>query len=139
MVVAGALFIPLYSFTQRFNPHKNEREITGFFSDQKQMTHYLSSDVGGVGTKKDVRRGDAIVVPFQYLARDPVQLMFGLGMGAVSPSKFGKSFEGAYYMLFLPFLITSFSVFLLEFGLLGLAVIGGAFLDGVLGYAVRGS
>jgi hypothetical protein len=124
LVVAGALFIPIYSFTQRYNPHKNERDITSFFSNQKQLSHYFSSGVGGVGTKKDVRRGDAIVVPFQYLARDPVQLMFGLGMGAVSPSKFGKNFEGPYYLLFTPFLITSFSVYLLEFGLLGLAVIG---------------
>jgi hypothetical protein len=127
LVIAGALFIPIYSFTQRYNPHKNEKDITTFFSDEKQLTHYMSSDVGGVGTKKDVRRGDAMVVPFKYLARDPVRLMFGLGMGEVSPSKFGKNFEGSYYQLFVPFLIISFSVFMLEFGLLGLACIGALF------------
>ncbi|MGA8755876.1 MAG: hypothetical protein WB611_06035, partial [Stellaceae bacterium] len=43
LVVAGALFIPIYSFTQRYNPHKNEKDVTSFFSDQKQMSHYLSS------------------------------------------------------------------------------------------------
>jgi hypothetical protein len=127
LVIAGALFIPIYNFTQRYNPHKNEKDITTFFSDEKQLTHYMSSDVGGVGTKKDVRRGDAMVVPFKYLARDPVRLMFGLGMGAVSPSKFGKTFEGTYYMLFLPFLIISFSIFMLEFGLLGLLCVAALF------------
>jgi hypothetical protein len=50
--------------------------------------------------------------------------MFGLGMGAVSPSNFGKNFEGSYYQLFRKFLITSFTFFLLEFGVLGVTLIG---------------
>lgn len=123
LVVAGALFIPIYNFTQENNPYKNERDITQFFSSEKQVNKYLSSDVGGVGTKKDVRRGDAIVVPYEYLARDPVKLMFGLGMGAVTPSNFGKNFEGPYYLLFHKFLIISFTFFLLEFGVFGLIII----------------
>jgi hypothetical protein len=87
----------------------------------------LRSDVGGPGTKKDVRRGDAIIVPLQYLTQDPVKLMLGLGIGAVSPSQLGKNFEGAYYMLFVKFTIISFTTFMLEFGLLGLMVIGALF------------
>jgi hypothetical protein len=50
--------------------------------------------------------------------------MFGLGIGAVSPSQLGKNFEGTYYLLFEKFVIISFTTFLLEFGLLGLIVIG---------------
>jgi hypothetical protein len=106
------------------NPFKNERDITAFFSDKKKLGKYLSSDVGGLGTKKDVRRGDAVIVPLEYLAQDPVKLMFGLGIGAVSPSQLGTNFEGTYYLLFQKFLIISFTTFLLEFGLLGLMVIG---------------
>ncbi len=124
LLVAGALFIPIYNYTQAHNPYKNERDLTAFFTDQKRIGRYLSSDVGGLGTKKDVRRGDAIIVPLQYLAKDPVKLMFGLGIGAVSPSQLGKNFEGKYYLLFDKFLIISFTTFLLEFGLLGLMVIG---------------
>jgi hypothetical protein len=124
LLVAGALFIPIYNYTQVHNPYKNERDITSFFTDPKRMERYMSSDVGGLGTKKDVRRGDAILVPLQYLAKDPVKLMFGLGIGAVSPSQQGKNFEGTYYLLFEKFVIISFSTFLLEFGLLGLMVIG---------------
>jgi hypothetical protein len=124
LLVAGALFIPIYNYTQAHNPYKNERDLTAFFTDPKRMERYMSSDVGGLGTKKDVRRGDAIIVPLQYLEKDPVKLMFGLGIGAVSPSQQGQNFEGKYYLLFEKFVIISFTTFLLEFGLLGLTVIG---------------
>jgi hypothetical protein len=119
-----ALFIPIYNMMEVHNPYKNDKDITNFFTNEKQLDRYMSSNVGGVGTTKDVRRGDALMVPLQFLARDPSQLAFGLGMGAVSPSNFGKNFEGSYFLLFKKFLITSFTFFLLEFGLFGLAVIG---------------
>jgi hypothetical protein len=124
LIVAGGLFIPIYNFTQRYNPYKNEKDITTFFTNEKALGRYLSSDVGGVGTKKDVRRGDAIVVPFEYLAKDPVRLAFGLGLGAVSPSTLGKNFEGEYYLLFQKFSIISFTFFLLELGVFGVLLIG---------------
>jgi hypothetical protein len=124
LVIAGALFVPIYNFTQSHNPYKNEKDITAFFTNEKALGKYMSSGIGGVGTTKDVRRGDAIVVPFEFLAQDPVRLMFGLGMGAVSPSNFGKNFEGSYYVLFQKFLIISFTFFLLELGVLGVIVIG---------------
>jgi hypothetical protein len=124
LLVAGALFVPIYNYTQLHNPYKNERDITAFFTDPKRLERYMNTGVGGLGTKKDVRRGDAIMVPLQYLAKDPVKLMFGLGIGAVSPSQLGKNFEGTYYLLFEKFVIISFTTFLLEFGLLGVTVIG---------------
>jgi hypothetical protein len=124
LIVVGALYVPIYNMTQAYNPYKNEKDIAAFFTNEKALGKYLSSDVGGVGTTKDVRRGDAIAVPFQFLAQDPVRLMFGLGMGAVSPSNFGKNFEGSYYQLFRKFLIISFTFFLLEFGVLGVTLMG---------------
>jgi hypothetical protein len=123
LVVIGTLFVPIYNMTQQNNPFKNEKDISAFFTNQKQMGRYLSSDVAGLGTKKDVRRGDAIVVPFEFLAKDPVRLAFGLGTGAVSPSNLGQSFQGNYHLLFKQFLIISFTYFLLEFGVFGVALI----------------
>jgi hypothetical protein len=76
-----------------------------------------------VGTTQDVRRADAIRVPLEYLGRDPVRLAFGLGLGNASNSNLGESFVGEYYLLFQKFLITSFSTFLLEIGVLGTAVV----------------
>jgi hypothetical protein len=124
LALFGAIFVPVYNTMQGNVRFKNEHDIVAFFTSEKKFESYMSSDVQGVGTKKDVRRGDTILVPLQFLAKDPVRLAFGLGMGAASPSNFGKNFEGAYAQLFKPFLIISYTFFLLEFGLFGLSIIG---------------
>ncbi len=124
LAVFVAFFIPVYNMMEVHNPYKNEKDITKYFTNEKQLERYMSSDVGGVGTTKDVRRGDAIIVPLQFLARDPAQLAFGLGIGSVAPSNLGKAFEGSYFNLFSKFLITSFTVLLLDFGVVGVALIG---------------
>jgi hypothetical protein len=124
LVAFGAFFIPVYNMMEAHNPYKSEKDITNYFTNQKELGRYMSSDVSGVGTAKDVRRGDAIEIPLQFLSRDPAQLAFGLGIGSVSPSSFGKNFEGSYFQLFKKFLITSFTFFLLEFGILGVTMIG---------------
>jgi hypothetical protein len=123
LVMFGALFVPIYNKMEEFNPVKREKDITNYFTDQKTLNRYMSSNVGGVGTKLDVRRGDAIAVPLQFLAKDPVTLAFGLGLGSVSPSNFGKNFEGEYFGLFQKFLITSLTYFLLEVGVFGTVTI----------------
>jgi hypothetical protein len=123
LVGFGAFFIPVYNMMEAHNPYKIEKDITNYFTNEKELSRYMSSNVSGVGTAKDVRRGDAIEIPLQFLSRDPAQLAFGLGIGSVSPSNFGKNFEGAYFQLFKKFLITSFTFFLLEFGIFGLITI----------------
>ena len=123
LVAFVAFFIPVYNMMEAHNPYKNEKDVTNYFTNQELLSRYMSSDVSGVGTTKDVRRGDAIAVPLQFLSRDPAQLAFGLGIGSVSPSNFGKNFEGSYFQLFKKFLITSFTFFLLEFGVFGVTMI----------------
>jgi hypothetical protein len=118
-----AFFIPVYNMMEVHNPYKNERDITNYFTDQKQLNRYMSSNAVGVGTTKDVRRNEAISVPFQYLTSDPARLAFGLGIGAASPSNFSKNFEGPYFRLFKNFEITSITFYELEFGMLGLLLI----------------
>lgn len=124
LIAFGAIFIPVYNMMEVHNPYKNEKDITNYFTNEKQLDRYLSSGKVGVGTTKDARRGDAIAVPLQFLAKDPSQLAFGLGIGSVSPSNFGKNFEGAYFLLFKRFLITSVTFFILEFGVLGVIMVG---------------
>jgi hypothetical protein len=96
-----------------------------FFTNEKQMVDYMQAKKGvaSVGTSKEVRRGDAIEIPFQYISRDPVRFAFGLGLGNVSPSTLGQNFVGEYNGLFRSFLLTSFTIFLLEVGVLGTALI----------------
>ena len=126
VVVFGAIFVPVYNKIEESDPRKIN--IVDFFTNEKQLDRYLAAPEKGpktgIGGKTLAHRGEAIVVPFQYLAKDPVLLAFGLGLGNASPSLVGKNFEGSYYQLFQNLLVISFAYFLLEFGLLGVILIG---------------
>jgi hypothetical protein len=117
----GALFIPVYNLMQTNNPYK--KDLVEFFTDDSQLQKYLEAKNAGVGATGQVGRSDAIVIPVSYIARDPVTLAFGLGMGNASHSSLGNNFTGRYHNIFESFVITSFSVFILEIGVLGVALI----------------
>ncbi len=126
LILFGALMVPIYSYTQQFNPHKDERSLVDFFTNENgEMDKYMESNRGAqLGTRQGVvRRGDAIKVPIQYLAKDPVRLAFGLGLGNATHSNLGESFTGTYYDLFQKFAYLSFSLFLLEIGVLGASLV----------------
>jgi hypothetical protein len=120
-----AIMVPIYDAMNANSPWKRGRTLEDFFTDQQFMAAYMATQKNGpaLGMKRDVRRGDALEVPLQYMARDPVQLTLGLGMGNATHSNLGESFTGAYNGLFDKFLITSATVFLLEVGLFGTALI----------------
>lgn len=121
LVGFAALFIPVYNLMQTNNPYK--KDLVEFFTDDKQLGKYLEAKHAGVGATGQVGRSDAIAIPVSYIARDPVTLAFGLGMGNASHSSLGKNFTGRYYEIFESFVITSFSVFILEIGTFGVALI----------------
>jgi hypothetical protein len=118
-----AAYVPIYSMMEMHNPDKKESGILDFFGNNKKISGYMSSNISGLGTKKDVRRGDAIMVPFKYLAQDPVRLSLGLGLGSVAPSNMGPSFEGPYRGLFGQFTLMSIIFFMLEMGLVGCSLV----------------
>jgi hypothetical protein len=130
LIAFGAIFVPVYDMTQIHNPYKVK--LLDFFTNEKTLDNYLSTSSknsgAGIGRTKLAGRGDSIVVPLGYLARDPINLAFGLGLGNVSPSNLGRNFEGAYFRLFRSVLVTCFAYFVLEFGLIGLSLIGCLFL-----------
>lgn len=125
LVAFGSILVPIYDYMNKDSPFKKERNIMDFFTNEKQMVDYMQAKKGvaAVGTTKQVRRGDAIEIPFAYISRDPVHFAFGLGLGNVSPSTLGQNFVGEYNGLFRSFLLTSFTIFLLEIGVLGTALI----------------
>ncbi|HVO45948.1 MAG TPA: hypothetical protein VMT29_06390 [Steroidobacteraceae bacterium] len=124
IVVFVAIFVPVYDLMEASSPYKH-KTLMDFFTDSKQMENYMEAKKGTatIGTTRQVRRGDAYRVPLEYIARDPVHLAFGLGLGNASPSNLGSNFVGNYYGLFRSFVITSFSMFVLEIGLLGVALV----------------
>ncbi len=121
----AAILIPIYA---AMNSHANTKErqegLLEFFSDSKQVTTYLNDkkDVG-LGTQRLVGRGTAIKFPLQYLARDPVHLAFGLGIGNASHSALGEAYTGEYYELFQYFVVSAAAAFLLEIGVMGTALV----------------
>jgi hypothetical protein len=127
LVAFGAIFVPIYDKMEESDPYKIN--IVDFFTNEQQLNRYLvSKDAGtGIGGTKLARRGDAIRVPIEYLAKDPVLLAFGLGLGNASPSTLGKNFEGSYYILFQSVLNISFSFFILELGIFGVLLIAALF------------
>jgi hypothetical protein len=123
LVVFGSILIPVYDAMEVYNPYRTNKHLVDFFTDQGEIEKYMESKKVGVGTVAPLRRGDAMKVPVQYLARDPVRLAFGLGLGNASKSNLGEAFSGNYYGLFQSFVILSFTVFILELGLLGTALV----------------
>ena len=123
MVIFVAVFVPVYNLMETYNPYKQEKDIVSFFGDQKQVSHYLYANAKGVGTKVQVRRGDSIVVPFSFLAKDPIRLALGLGVGNTLSSSLGPTYAGKYSNLFSSYMNLSLTSFLLEMGLLGVGAL----------------
>ena len=120
LVTFGAILIPIYNYMERFSPYKKVNNLVSFFTNQEELQRYMAVKGGAtVGTQTQVRRGDAIRVPLDYLSKDPVRAAFGLGLGNASHSNLGESFTGTYYDIFRVFAFLSISVFLLEIGILG--------------------
>lgn len=118
LVVAGSIFIPVYdSLIER---RQYGLSVGEFFGDRRNVERYLVTGKG-VGARQ-VGRVDGLVVPTQQIAKDPVTLAFGYGIGNASESALGESFTGQYGRLYAPFLSTTYSRFILEIGVLGVAI-----------------
>jgi hypothetical protein len=120
LVTFGSGFVVVYDYVQRFNPYFIS--ITDFFTSEHAMEHYVDTK-SGLGTRHQVGRIDAIVTPFKRLAGDPVQLAFGVGVGNASHSSLGEQYTGEYFALYDHFEITAISVFMIEIGVLGTALV----------------
>jgi hypothetical protein len=125
LVVFGSILVPVYDAMEEHNPYKNEKHLLDFFTNEGgAMDTYLANKTpAALGTQGQVRRGDALRVPIEYLSKDPVHVAFGLGLGNASHSNLGEAFTGTYYDLFQKFAFLSVSLFLLEIGVLGAVLV----------------
>ena len=120
LLLFGALFVPVYD---AMNADRQYGQSLGeFFLDPGNVESYVGSSAE-IGEQKDVGRGDSIAVPLRSLAKDPVQLMFGYGIGNASDSSLGLEFGGRYADVFRPFMQASFSKFILELGVIGVTLL----------------
>jgi hypothetical protein len=121
IILAGCIFVPIYNYYNLYH-QPGSFTLSDFFSNKHDlMKDYLSTDAR-VGTDQYAGRVDDIVVPIEELSRDPAKLAFGVGLGNASKSSLGPNFSGVYYPIYWRYL-TSSGTFLLETGVVGLALI----------------
>jgi hypothetical protein len=127
--VFAAIFVPIYDSLIAVRPYPIT--IKEFFTNPHAIESYFSNSRGELGVipeGQQAGRGDAIVVPLVLMARDPVDLVFGLGAGNASHSQLGPQFTGRYFPQLGPFiLVTGMSLFEAELGLLGLLLLIGLY------------
>ncbi len=116
----GAIFVPIYNHFMSFREYPTP--IAGYF-EKDRFEGYMSKDLQVGVVNKDPGRIDQIKVPVVELAKEPVFLIFGRGMGNASHSALGEQFTGKYYRLFKPFLQNAFSRIVMELGMLGVALV----------------
>jgi cell division protein FtsW (lipid II flippase) len=119
LLIFGALFVPIYD---EFIADKRSGQSLSEFLDPERTERYLlkGTDVGETGRSG---RGDAFIVPLRSLSNDPVQLIFGLGIGNSSESALGEKFTGFYFERYKPFLLHQFAYLVLELGLMGTSLV----------------
>lgn len=122
MVAFGAIFVPIYDyFNTKYNPYPVT--IGDFFTNEKNVGNYLETGAG-VGSRREAGRADALEIPLRRLVRDPVQFVFGLGIGNASNSNLGPQFTGEYYGLYGRYTVaSSTAAFLLEVGVGGVLLV----------------
>jgi hypothetical protein len=94
--------------------------IMEYFTNERKLDAYLNRDPG-VGALQ-AGRGEAILTSLRVMSKDPVHLLAGLGIGSVALSPLGDQFTGKYFLKFQPIAFMSATIFILEIGLLGLAL-----------------
>ena len=117
----GVIFVAIYD---SYAIRNGNPTILQFYTDREVLEKYSAKDAEiGTSSVRKVGRVDALLIPLREIARDPTYLAFGLGIGNASASPLGKRFSGAYSKKFEPFLMTAASIFILELGALGLALV----------------
>jgi len=119
LVGFGTLFIPIYNSMRGENKTRLEQILT---QDSLEERMYKNAQVGTYG-EYSVGRGDALAVSIKEIAKDPARLVFGLGIGNASMSSLSPTFTGKYAVRLDKFTFLSLSLFLLEIGTLGTAIV----------------
>jgi hypothetical protein len=122
LALFAAVYVPVYDyFAAANNPYPYT--VENFFSDPHMLGRYVDQGTD-LGSRKEAGRWDALVVPLQAFASDPVHFLLGVGIGNGSAWGFGTAYIGDYYGLFGRYTtLTSGAAFIVEIGVLGLALV----------------
>jgi hypothetical protein len=125
LLLAGflATFVPIYDHLTSVRAYPTG--IAEYLTDLDKLERYMrkGTDVGAT----EAGRIDSVLVSTKFVARDPVSLALGLGIGNVSDSALGRGFVGRYFNLMEPFLGTSYARIVLELGVIGSVLLAGIY------------
>lgn len=122
LAVFGTIFVPVYDYFNTTNT-KQGFTLEKFFTDKRLGGSYLDQKAT-LGTRKEAGRVDSLMIPLQMMAEDPVQMVFGLGMGNASISSLGPQFTGKYAAVYNRYAVeSSISAWLLEIGMSGVILV----------------
>jgi hypothetical protein len=120
LLLFASIFVPVYD---RMNAGRQYAgTLADFFLNKENVERYVSGSTPGEIAQAPGRI-EAITVPFKSLARDPVKLAFGYGIGNASESSMGRGFVGRYALEYKPYLQSAFARFILELGVLGIGIL----------------
>lgn len=91
-VLTLVAFIAVYDFIAQYS--QNYTPISSFLTEA-ELRHYLYTGNSSAAEIGYVGRIDSIVLALERQSRDPIDLIFGLGSGNLSPSNL-RGFAGAY-------------------------------------------
>ncbi len=114
LAVFLAVFIPVYDhfFMPRYG-----KSISRLFTDSNEVAKLVAPSRLGV-TEKRVGRGDKLMTPFVEI-KDPYTFLFGLSIGNISDSFFGREFNGEYFEEYDHLNNLAFLLMMYELGIVG--------------------
>lgn len=123
--VAGAAFLAVFlaAYDHFYVLDDNRRfdnafQALDFFSEEGRFNAYLAPSAT-LGSDYKMGKIDKVLIPLKILSDDPVQLMFGLGMGNMTNSVFGSQLEGEYTDKYAIYAGATLPTLLWEVGVLG--------------------
>ena len=111
-----AAFIPIYD---HFMQPRWGYGILDFIQMGRVQTYLVKDTELG---SEDTGKIDSLFLPFEAARHDPTQLVFGLGIGNVSPSSLGSGFDGDHFGRYGHLMGPTTALFLWEIGLVGTAL-----------------
>ena len=115
-----AAFIPIYDY---FMKPKWGYGLVDFIFQEGRVEGYL--DRGAKVGEYDGSSGKlgGLKIALTEVSRNPVNLVFGFGIGNVGESALGDQFTGYFFKLYNPFLETTATFVVFEFGITGLILL----------------
>ncbi|GBC60924.1 hypothetical protein DENIS_1884 [Desulfonema ishimotonii] len=96
VILMGSIFLSVFVVIYDRQENAQGGGILSFFTDKKTRDKYLFEEDDRDEDSTNVRRGDALMLAYNYLSRDVYTVIVGLGIGNVMASMFNEAESGKF-------------------------------------------